>query len=99
MAKAFKTREEYDEDHRKKHEDLDKMIEKQRQRAERLERINPGTAPYPMSIEETEELDLILKDVPDEEITEEKVKEAKEIKKRNDKMETINKHREDGNVQ
>lgn len=81
MAKAVKTREEYDEDHRKKHEDLDRMIEKQRERAARLERINPSSAPYPMSVEETEELEQMLIDVPDEEITEEKVKEMKQAKK------------------
>lgn len=86
-------REQYEERHRKKHEDLDKMIAKNRARQERLEKINPGHVPYPMSVEDTEAINEILKDVPDEELSEEKVKEARDKHVWNKKLKTIEEHR------
>jgi hypothetical protein len=69
-------REENEVKHRKKREEEEKMKEKQRKRAERMERINPGHVDFPMSIEEAEEIEALLIDVPDEEITTEKIHEV-----------------------
>lgn len=57
-------REEREEKHRQKHADLDKMIEKQRRKAERMERINPTLQDeYVLTPEEIEDIE---KDLPEE---------------------------------
>lgn len=65
-----RTEEEIQQDnirHKAKHDELDKMRDKQRQKAERMERINPKELDHPILT--VEEVEAIEKDLPEGDFT------------------------------
>lgn len=108
MAKAIKTAEEilqdeqeqYEIRHKKKHDDLDKMIRRQQHKAMRMERINPRTAEHPdLTPEEVEEIEKELPvdftDEQMEEVINSKGLNVKREERRKEREENFNKHKED----
>lgn len=65
------TRQQEESKHRQKHDDLYDLMAKQRIRAARLEKLNPITDPYPLLT--PEELELIEKNHPDFDLTDEQI--------------------------